>query len=320
MKSLTAFLYSLILALGAAEAAPTEAPMRVVLVQSAEPGCEPDCPHWIAAQGYIDAGALGQFKRVLEQAKGRKLPILIDSAGGSVETALTIGRLVRAKGLDVSVTKTLFAPCPPSGRACKKDKAAGAPPALPQQYSSKCASACVFILAAGTRRFVDPGAFVGVHQLKTVRQHLKIERTYRVTTQRTWGVPVGTQKTLVSERRIAGKTVQMPTAQTAYDKVNRYFVEIGIGENVMPLLMSATNANVHWLTGTELRATRLATDFLSGEHLVSGAAPTGGAAAGDDCRQFGGFTVGCSQNVMTPDPNGGVPSVLLPSLLPGSQP
>src|SRR5262245_35993770 len=79
--------------------------MQVHLVRSAEPGCEPNCPEWIAAQGRIDAGSVARFRRVLSQLGDRKVPVLIDSNGGRVNEAFEIGRLARARGLDVVVRR-----------------------------------------------------------------------------------------------------------------------------------------------------------------------------------------------------------------------
>ena len=63
-----------------AGAKPTaEAPMQVHLVRSAEPGCEPHCAEWIAAQGRIEAGSAARFRRALRRLGGRKLPVLVQA-------------------------------------------------------------------------------------------------------------------------------------------------------------------------------------------------------------------------------------------------
>jgi hypothetical protein len=126
--------------------------MQVRIVRSAQAGCEPDCREWISAQGKIDPGTLRRFKTVLRQMGGRKLPVFIHSGGGSVRESFAIGRLLRAKGLDVVVTHTLFTPCAPADAACRKRESQGIRQGSPQAISG-CASACAFILAAGTRRF-----------------------------------------------------------------------------------------------------------------------------------------------------------------------
>lgn len=244
--------------------------MQVHIVKSAEPGCEPQCAEWIAAQGRIDAATLRQFKKVLSQLGTRKLPILIDSAGGTVDDALAIGRLIRAKGLDVAVTKTEFTPCAAADLACRKSKSKGALLGQPKAHLSRCASSCAFILAGGTRRYVGPWTFVGVHQFASFETQVKVLRTYRVETRQEWGVPVETRRTLVSEKRIAEKAVPTPTKVSAYQKVGVYFTEMGVGEGLMQALLATPNSTIRWLTRSELQATQIATDLVDGQQLITG--------------------------------------------------
>lgn len=76
--------------------------LRVAVVRNAFPGCEPNCEEWISAEGKIEPGSLGQFRRVLNSIGSRQLPIFINSAGGSVNTAIEIGKFIRAKGLEIA--------------------------------------------------------------------------------------------------------------------------------------------------------------------------------------------------------------------------
>jgi len=268
MRALAGLVAAVVLACGSAAAAPpkkaapvVEPPMQVNVVRSAHPGCEPQCPQWIAAQGRIVAGSARRFREVLGQLGGRKLPVLIDSGGGSVTDGLSIGRLIRAKGLQVAVTKTVYSPCAPADAACRKARTGGELRGLAEARYSKCASSCAFILAGGTLRLVGPGTGVGLHQISTTL------RKYLVETRRSFGIPVKTQKTLVSEQ-----TVQQGHAQTqgTYAKIRQFFAEMGIGEEAMSLIMSTPNTDIRWLTRKELEATRLATHFVNGEELVTG--------------------------------------------------
>jgi hypothetical protein len=252
-----------------------EVPMEVYLVRSAQPGCEPQCPEWIAAQGKIESGSLERFRKVLGQLGGRKLPVLIDSSGGKVRDALAIGRLLRRRGLDVAVTGTVFAPCAPTDTACRKAKTGGVLTGLPQARLSKCASSCTFILAGGTRRLVGAETFVGVHRIRSFYVHTRILRTYRMTSSR---------KRLVSERRVARRVVETRTTQRTYDQIGRYFAEMGIGEPILPLILATPSDSLHWLTREELRLSRLATDAIDGEQLL-------GAAVVSDVKPSGSDTV-----------------------------
>jgi len=268
IKAALIALFAPIAVLAAPPAQTVPQPMQVMIARSADAACEPHCLEWISAQGMIDASTPRQFKKVLAALGKRKLPILIDSAGGSVNEALEVGRMIRAKGLDVVVTKTVFKPCEKLDTACKQLKAREIHPALPQARSSKCASSCVFVLAAGSRRYVGAPALVGLHQIASFSVHSKVLRTYRILTRYQYGVPVQQQKSLVSEKKIAETKQAKPTPDSVYERIAAYFVEMGIGEGVMPILMSTPNASIRWLRSNELTSTRLATDFLSGEQLL----------------------------------------------------
>jgi hypothetical protein len=205
-----------------------------------------------------------RFKRVLRQIGDRKLPVLIDSNGGRVNEAFAIGRLARAKSLDVVVSRTDFTACAPADATCRRRlRADNLRLGMPNAELSKCASSCAFILAAGTRRLVGQMAYVGVHQIRSFYIYAKVVRTYRVT---------ATTKQLVSERRVTEKVVETRTPQKTYDEIGRYFAEMGIGEGLMPLILATPGDRLHWLTPEELKATGLATDRLDGEQLLARAA------------------------------------------------
>jgi hypothetical protein len=254
---------------GAARAQATAEPaMQVHLVRSAEPGCEPQCPEWIAAQGRIEAGAAARFRQVLRRIGNRKLPVLIDSNGGRVHEALAFGRLVRSKGLDVVVSGTAFMACAAGDSECRRRaRAAKMRLGAPKADMAMCASSCAFILAAGRRRQVGPTAYVGVHQIRSFYIYAKVVRTYRLT---------GIGKELVSERRVTERVVETRTPERTYDEIKRYFAEMGIGDSLMPLILATPGDRLHWLTPGELKATALATHGLDGEQLEGGAGTISG--------------------------------------------
>jgi hypothetical protein len=255
-----------------------ELPMQVYLVRSAQPGCEPQCPEWIAAQGRIESSSVARFKRVLRQLGERKVPVFIDSSGGKVHEAFAIGRLLRRRGLDVAVTGTVFTPCAPADAGCRKAASGGALTGLPEPRLSKCASACAFILAGGTRRLVGAEAFVGVHRIRSFYVYTRVLQTYRMTSSR---------KRVLSERTVARRVVETRTSQRVYDQIRRYFAEMGVGDPVMPLILATPSDSLHWLTREELRTSRLATEWSDGEQLLGSAvvpAPSGPQAAGPEER------------------------------------
>ena len=94
---------------------PKEADMRFVLVRGSNPLCNPDCPEWISAEGAITAQTPEKLRQALDAIAGRRLPIVISSQGGDVESALAAGRLIRERKLDVVVAHTDFVDCDPCG-------------------------------------------------------------------------------------------------------------------------------------------------------------------------------------------------------------
>ena len=242
-------------------------PMTVTLVRSAVPGCAPNCPEWIAATGMIDADTLPRFKKVLKALGSRKVPVLISSNGGLVDESLAIGRLLRAKSLDIAVANTLITPCPEGDAACKS----AGPAAQAKAYLARCASSCAFILAGGVHRFVGMRTPVGVHQLKSLQTTAKILQKFRIEQKLVWGIPTETKRTLISEQRINQRTVETKTPASAYAKVAAFFREMGVSDTVMPLLRNTPHASIHWLTRAELTATNLATDGIDGEQLIANA-------------------------------------------------
>ena len=88
----------------------------------------------IYISGQIEIGDDNKFSEVLK--KPGTIPIVyIDSLGGNVGTAINIGKIIRKKGLAVSV-----------------------------QDNKTCASSCVMILAAGVQRIVFERAKVVIHR------------------------------------------------------------------------------------------------------------------------------------------------------------
>lgn len=249
-------------------AAGNERPMRVHVVRSAKDGCEPNCPEWIAAQGRIDETTFARFKKVMDELGKRNLPVLINSGGGRAEDALSIGRVLRRKGLDVAVAKTVFTSCEPGTSACRRQ--AGHKPlrGLPDSERAMCASSCAFILAAGTRRFVGVEAYVGVHRGEMIRW--KVLHTYKVTPYRARDGSVKYKRQLIREKIVSER--RTAPSKNIYDRYEKYFIEMGVGKAIMPLLLATPNTSIHWLTREELRATGIATHRMDGGQLVLGAA------------------------------------------------
>jgi hypothetical protein len=114
--------------------------------------CEPNCRGWVSAVGIITADTPKDFE---DFARGRQLggaTVVLDSSGGSVNDAITLGRRFRNLGLLTTV-----------GISMQNRGGQGVRPAVaPEAY---CESMCVFLLLAGKKRYVPEAAHVRVHQI-----------------------------------------------------------------------------------------------------------------------------------------------------------
>jgi hypothetical protein len=228
-------------------------PMRFVRVTSAEAACRPNCPEWLSAEGRIEPGTAKAFADAIANLKGRRLPILIHSPGGSVADAGAMGELIRAKGLAVAVARTLMPNCPEASPKCPDG------PGAAITGGAICASACVLVLAGGVERLAAPSALVGVHQTTTV-------------VSETEGLAH-----LKSTRKIYEQ-------QGVDAAVEAYLVAMGVGEPVMTLMRKTWAASIRWLSPAELKASRLTTLALDAAEpiLASGANGLNGRALEGD--------------------------------------
>ncbi len=292
----------------AAKSAKAPPPMDIFIVKSSDPSCEPNCPAWIAAQGTIRPGVAAKLKTVLKQLGKQKLPILIESPGGTVEESLALGRLIRANGLDIAVSKTELHTCARSDAICLARKVRGIRTGKPNAYLAVCASACAFTLAGGTRRIVGKASLVGVHEVASYRTTVRILQKYKISQSHFLGVPTGAKKKiLISSKKVSEKTEQVKTAEVEYKKLAAYFSEMGIGSGINSLMRAAPHKSIHVLTREELTETRLATDALAVEEVVQAARLPAGAPADDRlqsaknekplapaCKGAPGSTVSCN--------------------------
>jgi hypothetical protein len=115
--------------------------------------CGANCREWISAVGYITADTPREFEAFARGRNIRGAVLVLDSDGGSVLGTLALGRVIR--GFDVITTV---------GRSTTSGASTDSP------YSAlspdgRCESMCVFLLLAGTSRYVPPEARVMVHQI-----------------------------------------------------------------------------------------------------------------------------------------------------------
>ncbi len=242
----------------APQAAPiSQAPMRFVRVRSDGSACQPDCPEWISAEGKIVIGTADALARVVAAVGDRRLPILINSAGGSVQDAIAMGRLIRARRLAVVVAHTAIAPCAASVRNCGEARGSA------MSFGAYCASACTLVLAGGIERYVSPLSFVGVHQMTELVTKTEVKRSYAVRYLVLAGVKLELSRKLVAERRSTA-TTRKAADRGVDDSVGRYLQEMGVLDPVMKLMLTTPAKDVRWLTAEELATSRLATIWVDG--------------------------------------------------------
>jgi len=269
-------LFAALAAVARPAAAATEAPkfesMKFVRVVSADPRCAPDCPEWIAAEGKIEIGTAAAFQKFVASLGGRRLPILINSPGGSAADGIAIGRLIRAKRLAVAVASTTLIPCTE-----KNPSACGSAEGDADAMRAYCASACTFVLAGGVERFANPLAQIGVHQTLTQFTQTRIYRQFRVSYRIVDGVKHEISRELISEKRTQSTSKQAAMPQTE-STVASWFREAGVGQELETIALTAPPSGIHWLTAQEKTSTHLITAWIDQKSAIVGGLGAGGLA------------------------------------------
>jgi len=228
--------------------------MTFQLVRADAADCQPACPEWIAAQGAIKPSTAKTFAAFLAGLDGRRRPLLINSGGGSVEAAMEMGRLIRARGLAVAVAHTdltLNTPGEPTRAAT--GHALGA--------HGYCMSACVLVLAAGVERYASAVAAVGVHEVKQTLTHKIIHRQFLVHYRIVGGQKIETSRDLVSETSDTQTTTLVaPSAVNA--RIGDYFRDMGETPKLLDLFATAAPEQIHRMSADEEKETKIVTAWL----------------------------------------------------------
>jgi hypothetical protein len=239
-----------------------QAPMRFLRVRSNDPVCRPDCPEWIAAEGKIEVGTALTFARVIAGLGGRRLPVLVNSPGGSVADAMAMGRLIRARRLAVAVARTALEPgASPAGGGGGEARGAAI------SSGASCASACTLTLAGGIERYASTSASLGVHHPKDVVTTWRVMHSYRVNYRIVDGRKEEISRFFTGDKR-SETTIQQSASPRIEAEVSAFLKEMGIGPRLMDLTEMTPMTSIHWLTGEEKTSSRLITFWL-----VSGVSP-----------------------------------------------
>jgi hypothetical protein len=119
-------------------------PMRFTWVE-----CQPNCRGWVSAVGIVTPDTPKVFEEFARQHQLFGATMVLNSSGGSVTDAISLGRRWRGLGMLTTVGVSINA----NG---------GRPYIAPQGY---CESMCAFLLLSGKVRYVPDGAYVRVHQI-----------------------------------------------------------------------------------------------------------------------------------------------------------
>ena len=144
-------------------------PMWFAVVRSNAPGCEPVCPQWISAEGFVTPETISKFEEFVTSLKGKKLPMVMSSSGGSLDETIALARVVRKYQLNIGIGSTVFASCAPENRQCS-----------PKDYWSPylgvtktegidtyCVGTCLVLLASGKSRLAGRANVGLAHPINT---------------------------------------------------------------------------------------------------------------------------------------------------------
>ncbi|NEK15416.1 hypothetical protein [Rhizobium leguminosarum] len=234
-------------------------PMNFILVRSLL--CQENCPEWISAEGRITSDTPARLRKILKKIGGRTLPVVFRSEGGDVDAAYAMGRMIRKAGLETAVGGTRLKDCPVGDTRCQAAIAKDGS-AVGYTYSSGayCFSACPLALAGGVSRVSSQWAFIGVHQITTV--YNKVRVSYRIE----YKIVNGKKKEISRKevgRKVAGQSSSTKLGKKATAALTTYLKEMGVSEDVIGLMMSATPDNINIVPATEALRTGLITDMLS---------------------------------------------------------
>ncbi|MBY2997439.1 hypothetical protein HF228_02110 [Rhizobium leguminosarum] len=234
-------------------------PMNFILVRSLL--CQENCPEWISAEGRITSDTPARLRKILKKIGGRKLPVVFRSEGGDVDAAYATGRMIRKAGLETAVGGTRLKDCPVGDTRCQAAIAKDGS-AVGYTYSSGayCFSACPLALAGGVSRVSSQWALIGVHQITTI--YNKVRVSYRIE----YKIVNGKKKEISRKevgRKVAGQSSSTKLGKKATGALTAYLKEMGVNEDVIGLMMSATPDNINIVPATEALRTGLITDMLS---------------------------------------------------------
>jgi hypothetical protein len=201
--------------------------------------CGQFCRVWISAAGVVTDSTARDFEAFAKTKDVRGATMVLDSEGGSVLSAMALGRSIRRFDMTTTVGKTTTLTLTDGGVA----RAALSPKA-------QCESMCAFILLGGSRRYVPPEARVMVHQI--------------------W---LGSKSKKALESSYSAE--ELGLVQRDIGSLARYTVEMGGGiELIEAALLVPPGEPMYSLTRDEISRMRLTTlDRLFSEEIPTASVP-----------------------------------------------
>ena len=205
--------------------------------------CEPVCAEWLSVEGRIDSTSPKRLKTAIAALKGRRLPIVLQSGGGDVDAAISMGNMIREAGLPVYIGGTAITGCHIDNLRCDKgEKIDNVPVGVPYAAGAVCFSACPLILAGGLNRKSSEWSLVGVHQVTTGIRKVRVQ--YRLRYKTVHGI-----KKIISQKEIGRKTggVDDTTKMSPAlrKQLNGYWRKMGVSPEVTDLMLTATPDDIH---------------------------------------------------------------------------
>jgi hypothetical protein len=248
---------------------------RIMRASKAE--CEPNCPEWIFAKGQIVPGSAKKLKEIVALAGKSPLTLVVQSGGGDIKEAMTMGRFIRAHKMNVAVGFTYEFMCKEEDVFCSKTlKPRDISLGFVSTQPSYCASACTLVLASGVQRIVAANSVVGTHQVvnKSVVQKITYNENFIIVRGRKKLI----SKTETKRETIVGRPILKVAAADA-DLV-RYVQAMGVDKSFLGFFEKAPPGDVYRMTWRDRLATHIVTHPVAPEtymrpELCKGETPAG---------------------------------------------
>jgi hypothetical protein len=232
------------------------------IMRGSKTECEPNCPEWIFAKGQIVIGSAKKLKEIVALAGKSPLTLVVQSGGGDMKEAMTMGRFIRAHKMNVAVGFAYEFRCDEDDLFCSKTlKSHNISRGFVSTQPSYCASACTLVLASGVQRIVAANSVVGTHQVvnKSVVQKITYNESFII---------VHGRKKLISKTEAKRETsVGKPMIKIAAADVElvRYVQTMGIDKSFLEFFEKAPPSDVYRMTLRDRLATHIVTHPVAPE-------------------------------------------------------